>query len=131
MTNIDRFNECAAKLFSRLYAEFPKPCGVNYFEFLGKDVFEAGDDELEFCRATLEWLENAGYITVDAHSNDCAYNVVLTAKGLETLKAVPDSLKGKGSIGDAMVAAVKAGSIEMAKQLASKAFTEGFKLIGL
>ena len=128
MNNIDRFNECSAKLFAALYKAFPKPFDIDYFEWLGKEVFEAGDDELEFCDATVRWLDEAGYIQVKAYSNDSAYNVVLSAKGLEALKVVPDSLRGKGSIGDALVNAVNDGMMAAAQQIVVKALTESFKL---
>lgn len=129
MNNIDRFNDCAGRLLSFLYENFPRKTDLDFFEWLGKEVFEPGDDELEFCTATLEWLADAGYIAVGTFHTQGAAKVTLTVKGLEALKAVPAGLQGKGGIGDALVRATKEGTAEMVRQLAARLFTEGFRLV--
>lgn len=129
MNNIDRFNECTAKLFADLYASFPIHYDINYFEWLGQDALETGKDELEFCEATIRWLEDAGYIQVRLHNVEGAYGIVLTAKGMEMMKVVPESVKAKKSVGDALAGAVKEGMHISAAQIISRAFTEVFKLL--
>lgn len=129
VNNIDRFNECTAKLFASLYSAFPQPLDVDFFEWLGKEVFEVGDDELEFCGATVKWLEEAQYIRVKTYSGSSVYGLVLTAKGLEVLKVVPDSINNKGSLGDALVDAMKKGMTSAGSKIVAKVFTEGFTLL--
>jgi len=129
MTNIKRFNDCTAKLLAFLYEHFPYKVDLDFYEWLGKDVFEAGDDDLEFCYATLEWLAEAGYVAVGTLHNSGAAKVTLTPKALEVLKVVPESLTAKRSIGDLLVEKVGEGALSAAGQLVSAAFTEGFKLM--
>ena len=128
MKNIDRFNQYTARLFADLYASFPMPCDISYFEWLDQDALETDRDELAFCEVTIRWLEDAGYIHVGVRDVEGAYGIVLTAKGMEMMKVVPQSVKTKKSVGDALVGAVRDGMRVSAAQIVSRAFTEVFKL---
>lgn len=129
MSNIERFNDCTARLLAFLYERFPFKGNLDFHEWLGKDVFEPGDDALEFCSATLEWLKDSGYISIGTLHIQGASNVALTAKGLEVLKAVPESITAKSSIGAALIERVRGGAFSAAGKLVEVAFTEGFKLM--
>lgn len=129
MNNIERFNDCTAKLLATLYAEFPHRLDIDYHEWLSMAYGEAKDEDYAFCESTLSWLSEAGYVDVKIFHSMGAAKMVLTAKGLEILKVVPESLKSKESIGDALVRSLKSGAFEVAKDLVSAAFTQGFKLM--
>lgn len=129
MNNIQRFNDCTAKLLAFLYENFPYKVDLDFFEWLGKDVFEPDDDDFDFCYATLEWLQESGYVGVKSMHSQGAMGVTLTTKGLEVLKAVPDAVQVKRSIGDMLVEKVQEGAFSAAGQLISRALTEGFKLV--
>ena len=133
MSNIDRFNECSTRLFATLYENFPLKVRLDYHAWLQGEP--AGDgarvdlDDFSLCQATVEWLDEAGYITVKHYTARFADGVSLAAKGLEVLKAVPSSLEARQSVGDAMVAFSK-GAVRMtATELMSTAMTEGFRLM--
>ncbi|MNT66752.1 hypothetical protein D3C72_2048370 [compost metagenome] len=55
----------------------------------------------------MKWLVEAGYIHGTPSAYDCIDGAVLTAKGLETLRTVPDSLQG--SLGERLQDAAKKG----------------------
>ncbi|MGL5026224.1 MAG: hypothetical protein ACRC6P_09665 [Shewanella oncorhynchi] len=48
----------------------------------------------EFAFDTLHWLVDAGYVLGTPERSTYIVDAVLTAKGLEVLRAVPDSLQG-------------------------------------
>lgn len=130
MSNIDRFNDCTARLFAMLYQEFPFKVNLNYAQWLGDEHGgEITMDDLEFCKATVHWLQEAGYITTGQQSRYLITGVGLTAKGLEVLKAVPESVDAKQSIGESLIEYGKGESVRTATSLISTALTEGFKIM--
>lgn len=145
-TNIECFDVLTGRIFADLYDSFPIPLEIeqdSYCALLvkrvkpeseGDDVvgeyFDSIADAQEFVDATFQWLNNAGYIDYEALSFDAA-TAVLTAKGLESLKLVPDVLTGK-SLGDSLVEAVNEGLMDQLKSLTGQAIGAGVKLgIGL
>nr|VFJ42975.1 MAG: hypothetical protein BECKFM1743A_GA0114220_1000332 [Candidatus Kentron sp. FM]VFJ43705.1 MAG: hypothetical protein BECKFM1743C_GA0114222_1000332 [Candidatus Kentron sp. FM]VFK05692.1 MAG: hypothetical protein BECKFM1743B_GA0114221_1000332 [Candidatus Kentron sp. FM] len=139
MNNISRFNECTGKILAKLYEEFPIKTDLEYKEWLKEDENLNDKNTQEFCRATIEWLEESGYIIVyGKYYYDMANKVILTQKGLEALRAIPESLEEgqkRRNIGEALVAAMKEkapGATEWAvEQLSSRLFTESLKLFGI
>lgn len=129
-TNIDRFNDLTAKLFSMLYGAFPQRLDIDFIEWLGTAYGEAANADVDFCHATLKWLEGAGYVAVGAFDAMGATKIVLTARGLEVLKAIPASLKTKESFGEAIINTLKAGAAGTARQLVAHALTEGARMLG-
>lgn len=63
-------------------------------DFLGGPV---ATENTEFFAATVDWLGETGYLRYQQRDPELLQGfagVVLTAKGLELLKAIPDSLGG-------------------------------------
>lgn len=140
-TNIELFDEYTGRMLAELYQSFPMPVQldirkvsghINIDEF-GMVLDEHGDPskEADIALATLEWLIESGYLkTRDARSNYGYGRCVLTAKGLEILKASPESLKEKKYLGDMLVTAVTSGTTDAIKEMAKMIISQGIKLMG-
>ncbi len=86
--------------------------------------------EVEFVFAVFSWLASAGYITFthfDPHYG--AKEVVLTAKGLETLKAIPSSLSTDKTTGELVLDAVKSGASDSMSDAVKFILSKGVELI--
>lgn len=134
MPNIERFDQITAKAFARLYEKFPVPITLTT-EFFGAKIDSNAWDEsgaiadAEFVFSCLQWLAAAGYI--DHKGERSPYYVeraVLTAKGLEILKAIPDSISSEKSIGERLIDGVKEGSTESLKEGVRYALAKGATL---
>ena len=104
---MEKFNLLVGLLFGRLYGEFPVALRVTPEQFLDeaidKEDYEGSFNFMEYFESTVKWLETAGYIwvTQDLSTDGVAeFDVVLSEKGLETLRRVPKSLEGTASIGE-------------------------------
>ncbi|WP_404366786.1 hypothetical protein [Marinobacter sp.] len=102
-----KFNLLVGLLFGRLYEEFPVSLRVTPEQFLDeivdKEDYEGSFNFMEYFESTVKWLETAGYIWVAQDLSDDGgpeFDVVLSEKGLETLRRVPKSLEGTASIGE-------------------------------
>ena len=129
--NIERFDQIAAQAFAILYENFPVPRALTVNAFGVNRVADTWDDreilkEAEFVYACLKWLADAGYIS---HSGDqypqYMDHAVLTAKGLEILKAIPDSISTEKSIGERLIDGVKNGATESLKEGVRFALAKG------
>jgi hypothetical protein len=137
VSNIERFDETVAKIFSELYLEFPLPHNLRaesfmnspmeFHEVYGKEM--PTQDDAEFFIATAQWLIQTGYIYGEVHPYIRVSDAVLTAKGLEVLKASPDSLATGPSIGEQLATATKDGSKELMRGLLAQALTLGTRLV--
>lgn len=132
-SNIKRFDETTGQVFSALYESFPVPRGLyikgfvtdgySVHEHLGVEVPNA---EGEFFFACIQWLAEAGYLTFKDTAQYCGFNnCVLTAKGLEVLKAIPESLQSGPSLGDQLVDATKSGAKSLLGSIAGQALSIG------
>ncbi|WP_426008276.1 hypothetical protein [Aeromonas salmonicida] len=81
----------------------------------------------EFAFESLRWLVDAGYLHGTPVAYDGIENAVLTAKGLEVLKATPDSLQG--SLGERLQEAVKNDARDVARSLVSQVLGLGLSFI--
>lgn len=136
-SNIERFDEITGKVLGALYQQFPVPVNLSaakfvepatrYCEIIGGEV---PSKDAEFFNACVRWLADAGYLRLnqDAHFYGVVESVVLTAKGLETLKAVPKSLDGAHSIGEQLVEAAKSGMAEQVRDLTNNFLKRGYAL---
>lgn len=136
MTNIERFDQLTGKLFAVLFESFPMTIDLTGGAFndtilTAPDDSEEWKDQLfardEFFISTVAWLINAGYISHDiqgSRQHNIFRGCTLTAKALEVLKAVPDTLTGK-SIGASLQAAASAGLMDTVKSLTGKALGIG------
>ena len=124
--NIELFDEYAARILSRLYERFPVKCPLDAREITGHtDTDEYGaivapdgrvSKEAGVAYATIEWLAETGYLRADdAHPPYGYGSCVLSARGLELLKATPQSVRVTETLGDKLVRLVAEGSMELAK----------------
>ena len=133
-TNIEQFDLMVGQTLAHLYNRFPMPIYLNVRFFIGDDELYVKNGftraeltpEAEFAYATFAWLHNAGYINGELHYNAGITDAVLSAKGLETLKAVTDNLQG--SLGERLQNAISHHKIDIVKLLASEALSFGVKL---
>lgn len=134
-SNIERFDEIVGQAFAHLYQSFPTPIPLLAGRFVGEDnVIEPGGftgaeptKEAEFCVDCLRWLVDAGYIAVRDTCQFGLTDAVLTAKGLETLKAMPASLGAP--IGERIVEAAKTEGREALRSLVGQALGMGLQLL--
>jgi hypothetical protein len=135
--NIKRFNQLAGSIFSDLYKSFPVPTDLeletyvadstSYDEHLQMDVPNDGG---EFFYACIDWLADAGYLRYAAkYTSEGFAGCVLTTKGLEVLKAVPDSIKAGESLGDQLVEASKSGAKSALGDIAGQAISAGVRIV--
>lgn len=134
--NIEKFNIITAQIFAILYREFPVPHFIPITDF-GTDGTEQylgpgipKNKEVEFLFAVFSWLGNAGYITFSQFDHHYgAKEVVLTAKGLETLKAIPSSLSDDKTAGELVLDAVKSGASDSMSEAVKFILAKGVELI--
>lgn len=134
-SNIDRFDDTVGKAFGLLYESFPLPRSLLAGEFVGeKNVMdETGftgaelTNDAEFFMASIQWLIDAKYVSAKDRMLIGFRDVVLTAKGLEVLKAVPDSLKGP--IGERLAEAAKTEGLGAIRALVGQALSMGVQAL--
>ncbi len=139
VSNIERFDTIVVLALADLYSRFPVRQYLASSKFIVTEDCEHIDglspeaeghlyDEdpyltdpyfkrKEFAFDSLRWLVDAGCTPV---AYDGIREAVLTAKGLEVLKAIPDSLQG--SLGERLVEAVKADSREVGRTVLGQIF---------
>ena len=135
MTNIALFDEYVATIFGMLYSSFPvrsrldavELSGVPEIDEFGVPIDARGKPSKKFdvCMATIEWLIDTGYISAKDRDQYGFSQCVLTARGLEILKAVPESVQTKETIGEKLVYLLRSGSIDLAKESAREALSIG------
>lgn len=140
-TNIERFDVVAGAVFAYLYEQFPVPVDLDYQqvevpENQSADAqtdwslwLEGAPQKAGFLAATVDWLASTGYLTFKSKSEGCAFTgVVLTAKGLEVLKAAPKSLRTDPSLGETLVKAAKSGLSDQVRDLTNSILKRGYAL---
>lgn len=133
-TNIEQFDLMVGQTLAHLYNSFPMPVNLSVSTFIGEDNMYLKESftgaeltpEAEFAYATYAWLLSAGYIDGKPYFNEGISDAVLSAKGLETLKAVPDSLQG--SLGERLADATKSNSLDVVKSLTTEALAIGMRM---
>ncbi|VVP05437.1 hypothetical protein PS903_03001 [Pseudomonas fluorescens] len=135
VSNIEKFDDITAKVFAELYLSFPVPKTLMAEDFVESAMvfderhgMEIPTDDAEFFIATAEWLMQAGYLTCKPYPYLRVDNAVLTAKGLEILKAIPDSVNSKSTIGEELATTAKEGGKEFARGLVSEALGLGVRI---
>ena len=138
MTNIDLFDEYAARIFAELYQSFPVKRSLNANQLSGHHEFnefgvvvnENGEPskQFEIAHGTIQWLWETGYIRGDSVSQTGMFNAVLSPVGLAVLKATPASLTAEVSTGEKLTTLVKDGAFDTAKDLVKSALTAGSAL---
>lgn len=133
-SNIDKFDEIAGKVFAVLYSAFPVPQPLALGTYIDtKEVFNPEGftgaeltEDAEFVKATINWLINADFITVENFHSEYFIDAVLTPKGLESLKLMPESLASPA--GNQLANAVKTGNKETLKILTNQILAVGVKI---
>ena len=126
--NIDHFDQYAAQVLGNLYEAFPVKCSLDARELSGH--FGEGEfgeivrpdgrpsKEAEIAYATLEWLMEADFIRCeDRNPPYGAAKCVLTVRGLEVLKAVPDRIQAQETLGDRLANLARSGSLDAAREV--------------
>jgi hypothetical protein len=131
MSNMEKFNKFVGALFGKMYEEFPMPIRVEPESFLREmlselDTVEKSMEFPDFFRSTIKWLERYGYlwiVTDSSTKSGAEYEVVLSERGLEALRKIPDSLEGNASIGERLALFSKAKASDALSTLISLAIT--------
>lgn len=136
MSNINKFDEYAGRVLGMLYESFPVPIDVNVGDALGfPDMYHgtgippemSADAHIAAC--SVSWLADTGYIKMSGGNSDEFFDLTLTEKGLEVLKAVPDSLTQQSSpLGKQIATAAKSGAKETLRSLVNQALAVGVKI---
>jgi hypothetical protein len=135
-SNIEQFDEITGQVLGALYETFPVPRrlfitdfvldGFSMSEQLGMPVPNAAGS---FFLASVDWLAGAGYLTHRGHAQGTGFlDSVLTAKGLEVLKATPASLQTGPSLGEKLVDASKGGAKEVLRGVVGEVLSLGSRL---
>lgn len=100
-TNIELFNGIVGKIFAILYEKFPVETSITYIdlidELIDNKVYERTLGDGEFVDATVNWLIKAGYVY------ERGGDIVLSAKGLEVLRAMPESVDPEIPLGEKII----------------------------
>lgn len=115
MKNIELFDLYAGKVLAKLYESFPLKIDIDVCEMLGLEIDQESLDipkECDIFNDTVEWLKQSGFIYYDQKFPYAYSRVVLSAVGLETLKATPQSIKARDGVGEMMRDAVIRGKNE-------------------
>lgn len=142
-TNIQRFDEISADILAFLYDNFPihhsvspEVAGLSVVQFgeydpntgLRERISGEVDPETQFFYSTLEWLAEAGFISLKSSSGR-KHKYVLTAFGLQSLKHVPQPAINSETLGDKLSAATKGGFKEVASATMNQALSIGTSLM--
>ncbi|CAJ2972224.1 Uncharacterised protein [Burkholderia pseudomallei] len=117
--NIEKFDELVANVFANLYENFPVRISLfentfgydlsHRFSPAGDVIYNSPDDE-KFFSDTLNWLRMAGYIDFHISAHGPWGKAVLTAKGLEVLKATPSSISPAQPLGAYLAEGIRTGA---------------------
>ncbi|MFS9379429.1 hypothetical protein QNN88_01860 [Citrobacter sp. ANG330] len=99
--NIEKFNTIAGLVLANLYDAYPEPTRLDTYNYIVNldepdcpvTAWAKRSREKRFIAESIERLKEAGLLNASAISENYFYNAVLTVKGLECLKKVPDNLK--------------------------------------
>jgi hypothetical protein len=112
-SNIEKFNVLAAQVLADLYQSFPIPRELACAQFGFSSEYNKNDapcEELIFFMSSVRWLGESGYIRYSKENTILFWDAVLTAKGLETLCSMPDSLSPGKTLGERLKDAADSGS---------------------
>lgn len=136
MSNINQFDEYVGRVFGMLYESFPIPTDLNVGDVLGVPDLYSGsgippemDIEANIATHSVIWLADTGYIKMTGSGGNEFFDLILTEKGLEVLKATPASLTHQSlPLGKQIAAAVKSGAKETLRTLVNQALSAGVKI---
>lgn len=144
VSNIERFDRTVVLVLAELYARFPVRKALVASKFMLTDDGQIAEalssreeaeldsretyfERKQFAFECMHWLVETGYLHGEPKADDGIADAVLTAKGLEVLKATPDSLQE--SLGERMQEAAKSGMGETARVLIGQVVSLGVGLV--
>ncbi|MDD3770490.1 MAG: hypothetical protein PHV10_07785 [Sulfuricurvum sp.] len=133
LKNIELFDLYVGKIFVELYEHFPIRTTLSPCDMTGMEVDEEALDHPKQCyifHDTMVWLQESGYVKYAKGDIYAFHDVVLTARGLELLKAVPDSVQSKSGIGDKLSFIAKKGGDEALKNMVNTLLSMGVRMFG-
>jgi len=141
-SNIKRFNTITATTFALLYEAFPVPRPLLFAQVFDISLHQEFIDDREnypeiqkdivFLSSAIAWLEEAGYISSSRYDYPYGFTeVVLTAKGLEVMNAIPDSLTAGQTLGSFLKDVVSKGVTESAIKGVQFALAKGLEYVPL
>ncbi len=141
MRNIDIFEAYSALLLAHLYEHFPLRVNVNAYELamkIDETLWDESKTPLEhapfiqkynqhkspvgLAKPTIQWLKLAGLIDYESENDSEFSKMVLTPKGLESIKVDPD-------VENKLLKAANSMLIEASKQTAQNELKEVFSSI--
>ena len=133
---MEKFDTLVALVFGQLFSEFPEPVRLSPDSFLF-DVLKGDDEEgafnfTEYFWHTVDWLVAESYIRITQNYSTfggTSYEVVLSEKGLQALRKVPDSLQGNESLGERLIAFSKNKGSEAVSTLISLAINAASSVV--
>jgi hypothetical protein len=136
-SNIERFDEVTGRVLGALYESFPvsRSLLIEHFVpdgYLCSAAVDANspNDNGRFFIASVDWLSNAGFISVNGRDPRSGFgDCVLTAKGLEVLKALPASLQSGPTLGEKLIDASKGGIKEVLRGVTSEVLSLGVRIV--
>ncbi len=139
MLNIELFNLSVAEVMGVCYESFPERIHIRSItisdKVSGYYPEESNDEEnnivwqiFPIATATIQWLEQAGYLWVGNQEQDDFLGVTLTPKGLELLNMIPDSLSQKEPVGSLLLGGLKTSAKETALTIMKTVLAEGVKM---
>lgn len=136
MSNINQFDEYVGRVFGILYESFPVPTDLNIGDVLGvPDLYNSSglpaemDNEANIAVYSVIWLASVGYLKMTQNSSNEFFDLILTEKGLEVLKATPSSLTHQSlPLGKQIAVASKSGAKEILRTLVNEALSVGVKI---
>lgn len=135
-SNIERFDEITGQVLGALYERFPVPHRLLIADFVQEGYsmndhlgIEVPNDAGKFFLASVTWLADSGYLKYREQAHGMGFlESVLTAKGLEVLKATPASLQTGPSLGEKLVDASKGGAKEVLRGVVGEVLSMGARL---
>ncbi|VVM59512.1 hypothetical protein [Pseudomonas fluorescens] len=134
-TNIERFDEVAAKVLTALYERFPQPIGLDpnivgmlnehpEQNSLGERIFSDDWMELDrFIHWTAKWLAEEGYLS--ERKGTFSSNFTLSATGFKSMKHVNQPEIGSETLGEKIKNASTEGASAVTSKLMDQFLTIG------
>jgi len=119
MKNIELFNVYVAKIFDKLYSEFPLGVDIEVCKFIDKEINPFNLEtpkECEILEHTFYFLKDEGFIAYKEGNNHYFLNVRLTSKALMLLKQTPKSIKENISIIETIKHWLREGNLELVRK---------------
>lgn len=146
-SNIELFDQYAARVLSELYQSFPFEKDLIISELIKDSGYSSqieqnpldivtGDESAkrraELLEKTIEWLGQSRYLHYRNRQPYVRFtDVRLTAKALAVMKSPSDSLKQKQMLGDLLVKSVSSGAASTVKTILSQIISHGIQRFGM